>query len=126
MFLLKFQINVITFLTKTFFSELLLLIILKKNKKKQPKQLPLFTKNYILKIGIFLTCAPEHDLKLICFCSDKESITKEKKRPRKQLQKLLECTIEEVSSAMTKKKVSLAQRQPASTSLSRCFHENDL
>ncbi|XP_075889025.1 histone-lysine N-methyltransferase, H3 lysine-36 specific [Nelusetta ayraudi] len=41
--------------------------------------------------------------------SDKESVAKERKRPRKLLQKVLECTIEEVSAAPTKKRETKRQ-----------------
>lgn len=41
---------------------------------------------------------------------DKESVTKDRKRPRKLLQKVLECNIEEVSVAQTKKRVGPALR----------------
>lgn len=60
---------------------------------------------------------------------DTESLMQERKRPRKVLHKMLECTIEEVSAAPTKKRVCLGEDclwAGMSTSQPRNCYENDV
>lgn len=60
---------------------------------------------------------------------DTESLMQERKRPRKVLHKVLECTIEEVSAAPTKKRVCLGEDclgTGVSTSQPRNCYENDV
>lgn len=56
---------------------------------------------------------------------DTESLMQERKRPRKVLHKVLECTIEEVSAAPTKKRVCLGEDCLRAGMSGNC-HENDV